>query len=187
MATKAKGAGIVRESRLDDAPAYLIQRTSRLLRVLFLRTVRHGDAEITPEMWLVLGCLVVRDGQCQNELADSTFRDRPNISRILAGLERRRMVRREPDPADGRKVRVYLTPPGRAVLKAYAPVAARTRDRIYADLSREDLSVLRRILGTIERNALAALASLEASAEGPADRGAQGGGEEPKAPPAGGA
>ena len=118
---KVEHAGITQVVRRDDAPAYLIQRTSRLLRVLFLRIVQSEGNNITPEMWMVLSRLLIRDGQYQNELADATFRDRPNLSRIVVGLEERGLVTRRGDEGDRRRVRVYLTRSGRDLVHDTAP------------------------------------------------------------------
>ncbi|MGD8495319.1 MAG: MarR family transcriptional regulator [Gemmatimonadales bacterium] len=149
--------GIVRGDRPDDAPAWLIQRASRTLRVLFLRLMEQRSEGVTPEMWLVLSRLYAKDGQYQTQIADSTFRDRPNTSRILAGLEQRGYVRREKDDEDMRRLRVYLTERGKAFVREVAPMAARTRDNLYQGLSDEELRSLRAVLRKIERNALEVL------------------------------
>lgn len=161
----ADGKGLLRTSRSDDAPAWLIQRTARLLRVLFLRLVHEeGGIDVTPEMWMVLTRLLARDGQYQSELAAATYRDRPNMSRILAGMESRDLVFRRPDRDDRRKIRIYLTPRAREVVAATAPVAARTRDRLYEGLKKKELKALRRALRLIESNTLAALTDLDGEA-----------------------
>ncbi|TFG66538.1 MAG: MarR family transcriptional regulator [Gemmatimonadales bacterium] len=152
--------GIVRGDRPDDAPAWLIQRASRTLRVLFLRLMESRASGITPEMWLVLSRLYARDGQYQTQIADGTFRDRPNTSRILSGLEARGYVRREKDADDMRRVRIFLTHQGKEFVQDIAPVAAKTRDTLYEGLTDEELRVLRRALRRIERNALSELESV---------------------------
>lgn len=149
--------GIVRGERPDDAPAWLVQRASRTLRVLFLRMMEQRSAGVTPEMWLVLSRLYARDGQYQTQIADSTFRDRPNTSRILAGLEQRGFVSKERDPDDRRRVRIHLTERGQEFVRDMAPLAARTRDGLYQGLDDDELRMLRRVLRRIERNALALL------------------------------
>lgn len=153
--------GIVRGDRPDDAPAWLIQRASRTLRVLFLRMMEERSGGVTPEMWLVLSRLYARDGQYQTQIADSTFRDRPNTSRILAGLEERGYVRKQRDPDDRRRMRIHLTERGEAFVRDMAPLAARTRDGLYEGLSDDELRMLRRVLRRIERNALGLLRSDE--------------------------
>ena len=155
------GTGIVRERRSDDAPAYLIQRTARLLRVLFLKVVDTSETGITPEMWLVLSRLLARDGQSQTEIGEALFRDRPNTSRILAGLEQRGFVVRESDPDDRRRACVKITPNGRAFVIERAPRAIEVRDRLYEDIGKKQLKALRGTIREIEANALTLLQQLE--------------------------
>ena len=159
-----RGEGLLRPARSDDAPAWLVQRTARLLRVLFLRLMRDEAADLTPEMWTVLTRLVARDGQYQSELAEATYRDRPNISRILSGMEQRGLVVRRADPEDRRKTRIHITSRGRGLVASAAPMAARTRDRLYEGLERHELETLRKALRQIETNTLALLAELESEA-----------------------
>lgn len=158
----AEQVGITQAVRRDDAPAYLIQRTARLLRVLFLRIVQSDGSNITPEMWMVLSRLLVRDGQYQNELADATFRDRPNLSRIVVGLEERGFVTRRGDEGDRRRVRVYLTRSGRYLVHDTAPLAIRTRDKLYEGIKDKDLKSFRKVLRKIEANALATMETFDA-------------------------
>jgi DNA-binding MarR family transcriptional regulator len=116
------------------------------------------------EMWTVLTRLMARDGQYQSELAAGTYRDRPNMSRILAGMEQRDLVVRRPDADDRRKTRIHLTPAARQLVAATAPVAIRTRDRLYDGLKKKELKALRRALRIIEANTLSALQDLESEA-----------------------
>jgi len=170
------GTGIVRERRSDDAPAYLIQRTARLLRVLFLKVVDTSETGITPEMWLVLSRLLARDGQSQTEIGEALFRDRPNTSRILAGLEQRGFVVRESDPDDRRRACVKITPTGRAFVVERAPRAIEVRDRLYEGIGKKQLKALRGTIREIEANALTLLQELEDGTFRPLESGEDDGG-----------
>lgn len=169
------GTGIVRERRSDDAPAYLVQRTARLLRVLFLKVVDTSETGITPEMWLVLSRLLARDGQSQTEIGEALFRDRPNTSRILAGLEQRAFVIRESDPEDRRRSCVKITPAGRAFVIERAPRAIEVRDRLYEGIGKKQLKALRGTIREIEANALTLLQELEDGTFRPIEAGQDGG------------
>ncbi|MGW8282094.1 MAG: MarR family winged helix-turn-helix transcriptional regulator [Gemmatimonadota bacterium] len=158
------GNGIVRRHRSDDAPAYLVQRTARLLRVLFLKVVDTSETGITPEMWRVLSRLLARDGQSQTEIGEALFRDRPNTSRILSGLEQRGFILRESDPVDRRRTCVKITPIGRAFVSERAPLAMQVRDRLYAGIDEDRLKALRATIREIEANAVSLLQEMTADA-----------------------
>ena len=102
-----KGDGIV----LDNALAFWVHRVYQVVRNETYRAFRDAGTELTPEQWVVLVRLWEHDGRTQNELCDSTFRDRPTMSRMIDTLEARGLVTREPMPSDA----VLWTPPRQAL------------------------------------------------------------------------
>ena len=77
-----------------------------LQRKLSNPETHHGEL-------ISLRLLTRTDGISQREFADTLHLSRPRVTSILQGLERAGAVRREPDPADQRVTRVFLTPEGR--------------------------------------------------------------------------
>ena len=64
--------------------------------------------------------------QSLNELARAAGIDKGQMSRVVSGLTRRRLVSREVDANDGRGIRLSLTRPGR---KLYASLIAAATER----------------------------------------------------------
>lgn len=116
---------------LDNALAYWIHRVYQANRNATFAVLRIDDEEITPEQWIVLVRLWESDGRTQTELGRSTYRDRPTMSRILAGMERRGLVRRKTDPENARAWRVYLTP---RAAKLKAELLPRVRELVARSL-----------------------------------------------------
>ena len=90
-----------------------------------------------------------------SELAEVTDASLSRLSHLIKRLERRQLVRREPDPADGRFTNAILTPDGLRLLTASAPAhVAEVRDLVIDALSPAELRRLRaaseRILERIE-------------------------------------
>lgn len=79
-----------------------------LLRRLRLRDRESG---IGPAQLSALSVLVFGGPKSAGELADAEQVRRPTMSRIVAGLERSRLVRRH-STGDGRRVRLEATPKG---------------------------------------------------------------------------
>ena len=48
----------------------------------------------------------------QVELAEMTFKDKPNVTRMLEVLERKQLIFRQPDENDRRAYKVFLTEVG---------------------------------------------------------------------------
>ncbi len=110
--------------------------------------------ELTQEQWFVLNKLALKDGRSQVELCEDIFADRPNMTRILATMQRRGLVRRAPDPNDSRKTQVFLTDEGRTMELSFSSWARRQRKRIFAEISEQDLQTAQRVLQQLEQNIL---------------------------------
>jgi len=78
-----------------------------------LRRLRVGDREsgIGPAQLSALSVLVFGGSRSLGELADAEQVRPPTMSRIVAGLERSRLIRRH-STEDGRRVRLEATPKG---------------------------------------------------------------------------
>lgn len=142
---------------IDEAYAYLVHRTARLLRFHFLRMAADNGIELTPEQWFILNRLRKQSGLTQTELADSIFKDRANITRILNSMEGHELVERRSDAEDKRVYRVFLTDRGRRVHDQMARAAAAERKTVYRGLNKNDFKELKRILDVIDANIIAAV------------------------------
>ncbi|MDP2316794.1 MAG: MarR family transcriptional regulator [Pseudomonadota bacterium] len=138
--------------RIHDSIAYRIHRAQRVLRRHFLGMATADGLELTPEQWFVLNKLVERDGRSQVELCEAIFSDRPNLTRMLVGMEARGWVTRRGDAEDGRRNLVTLTPEGARVHHQFAARVEEQRGRIFAGISAEDLATATRVLDRIEAN-----------------------------------
>ena len=88
----------------------------------------------------------------QSELAERTTKNRHNMTRILAHLERKGYVLRKTDKWDRRLIRVYLTRKGKQLQNKLIPIAQDTLGAVLGDLSRNDIKTLRRIHAKIIDN-----------------------------------
>jgi DNA-binding MarR family transcriptional regulator len=137
---------------LEEALAYWVHRVYQATRNASFRAFREAGEEITPEQWVILVRLWQRDGRTQTELGESTFRDRPTMSRILDGMERRGLLVRREAEEDGRAWRVHLTPRGRALEKRLVPIARGLVERSLRGVPRADLATTRATLKKVFDN-----------------------------------
>lgn len=75
---------------------------------------RHG---VTTTEYMALSELRLRDGPSSAELARIAFVSPQAMSLVIRDLERRRLIRRHPDPNGGRILRARLTDKGLATLE----------------------------------------------------------------------
>ena len=79
-----------------------------------------------------------------SELARVTDASLSRLSHLIKRLEQRRLVRREPDPEDGRYTNAILTPAGLDLLVASAPAhVAKVRELVIDAVAPAELRTLR--------------------------------------------
>jgi len=139
---------------LDSAIGFVVGRTCHFLRKAFRQTFAAAGHSVTPEEWVLLNRLWVREGQRHAELAASTIRDRTTVTRLLDSMVDKGMVRREPDPDDRRGVCIWLTPEGAALKNQLIPVAEGLLARATRGISRRELEDCRKTLSKFQANLL---------------------------------
>lgn len=138
--------------RIEQAYAFQIVRTARLMRLHFTRFAQREGFDISQEQWLILNKLAQHPGLSQLELADSLIHDKPNITRILAGMEKKKLVMRRVDDDDRRVMRVSLTALGKKIHTELSAKIAIERKEVEAGLNDADFAALLRVCRQLETN-----------------------------------
>jgi DNA-binding MarR family transcriptional regulator len=90
--------------------------------------------------------MVAPDGTRPTELAAGAWISKQAITKRIAGLEQRGLVRIEPDPDDRRAVRVHLTAAGTEVRDAISSLIADLEAELEADVGRERYRTFRAVV-----------------------------------------
>ncbi|MGA9659368.1 MAG: MarR family transcriptional regulator [Asticcacaulis sp.] len=94
-----------------------LRRIVQALRLSVGQSETRDGIKTTPAQLMVMKLIENHKGLSVNALAALTFTHQSTVSELLGRLETRSLVRRERDPADGRRLAVVLTEAGRACLK----------------------------------------------------------------------
>lgn len=129
-----------------------LDATVKMIKQDLTRRFRADGIDLTPEQWTLLDELANRGELAQRELAESTFKDAPTVSRIVDLLVKREFVARRADEFDRRKYLLDLTESGRAIYARSAPVVLQARQTGWSGLSEEDYEQLKKILAKIAEN-----------------------------------
>ena len=129
---------------------------ARYLALLNRQMLKELERELAPLQlgpgrYLYLYGLYVRDGRRHQELADVIGVDKAAATRALSRLEHSGYVRREPDPADRRATRVFLTARGRGLRPRMEAAAEQCIARLTAPLDSAERRELRRLLAKMAR------------------------------------
>ncbi|GEJ57106.1 MarR family winged helix-turn-helix transcriptional regulator [Anaeromyxobacter diazotrophicus] len=122
---------------------------SRIKQVVLAQVAQFG---LAPQQFWMLVALREHPGLSQAALAERVRADAPTVSRTLAALLERGLVRSEPDPEDRRRSCVFLTPAGERLAGEVAAVAEGVRNAVVDGMSPAEQATVRRGLKRILEN-----------------------------------
>jgi DNA-binding MarR family transcriptional regulator len=124
----------------------LAKAAQRWNELLAERFAGAGFGEVRPSYGSLLVPLFEEDGLRMSELASRARLSKQTMTTMVRLLERDGLVRRTPDPGDGRATRVSLTARGNAFRPVAERVLGELDDLVAAGLSQRDLDRLRSML-----------------------------------------
>lgn len=135
-----------------ERPGHLINRAARLL-------LRLGDIKFRPlglgvASFPVLSMLRTGNKLSQRDLAQCVRIEQPSMAQLLARLERDGMIKRSPDPGDGRSSLVSITGKALAILPEVDAAVDAGNELAVAGMSDAEVNMLidllQRVIGNLE-------------------------------------
>lgn len=131
-----------------------LARLVRSLHRAYVRALEAGLAGsgITGGEWSCLRVLWQSDGITQVEIARIMGMEKASLTPVLAGLVRKRLVRRTRNRQDRRKLNLHLSEAGWALREQLMPVARSVNARAERGLNPAELAHTRTVLEQLMRN-----------------------------------
>ena len=132
--------------------AVLNGRVSAAINRRLVTDFKEEGIDITPEQLTVLSLLWKQDRVTQQELCNITFKDKPNMTRLIDSLEEKGLAKRTLDESDKRNNLIVLTPEGKAIEEKAFLVANATMRKALVNVSAHELAVGQNLLKKIFNN-----------------------------------
>ena len=137
---------------LEQKIGLRLSRAGMLAKLFANQTFAKAGYELRPEQFTVLYALSINDGMYLRQIADITFKDRPNITRIVSILEASGYVTSALG-AEGRQVKkLYITEKGKKVCEETLPVILNIWHESCEGISAEEIGNFLSTLDKIEAN-----------------------------------
>lgn len=136
----------------NSSLSFLLSKGTQTLHRQLNRNFNSLSNEITFEQWSIMKFLFCCDGKSQNEIAESTFKDKVGVTKIIDNLEKNKLVYRSFDEKDRRVKRVFLTEKGKQKVPQLKTIADRTILEAFKNVSENEVKSFRRVLAIIVKN-----------------------------------
>lgn len=137
---------------LENSFGSVVRRADLALVNRLNQNFKNAGYDITIEQYRVLVNLWNRDGQNQQELAESTRKNKTSMTRLLNRLEKRNLVVRVPNHLDNRNKLVYLTNNGKKIPEALANMAKKTLREAQTGIAEKSIEICKSVLHEVVDN-----------------------------------
>jgi DNA-binding MarR family transcriptional regulator len=131
---------------------YLLERTLRQSRALLQQELSASGNPITVDQWLVLQQVSAANDQNLKEVSAMTAKDPATVTRIVALLEKKKLVSKRADKTDKRSIIISVTPAGKKLLQECARNVDRFRKAAGKGLTQDELNLLRGVMDKLFEN-----------------------------------
>jgi MarR family transcriptional regulator, lower aerobic nicotinate degradation pathway regulator len=124
---------------LDEQVGFALRQAQQRHTTIFAAKMIE---DLTPTQWAALAKLREVGDCSQNHLGRLTAMDAATIKGVIDRLTARGFTAVRPDPHDGRRIVVALTPAGSDLYDRAAPIAARITEKTLEPLGEDERSTL---------------------------------------------
>lgn len=132
--------------------SFLLEKTSRRIKQYAQKKFIEFDFGVTVDQWMVLKHLYPCSHVSQSELAETTFKGTPTLTRIVDLLCAKGLAERMIDDKDRRKCQVHLTEKGKQKVEEMKPKVSQIRKAAWNKLAHKDFEHFQYVLNTIYQN-----------------------------------
>ncbi|MBI5520529.1 MAG: MarR family transcriptional regulator [Desulfovibrio sp.] len=137
---------------LKDSLGHLATQFSKAaLRRINQELAAQGHP-VTSEQWTALVHIWNQEGLTQQELGEKLLKDKTNIARLAAGLERLGYIRRDTGSRDRRERSLRLTESGRDMMPRLAALVQGVLHEACAGIDEHSLYICRQVLRKARQN-----------------------------------
>ena len=143
---------MVQEKLINQRIGVRLSRVGMLSKAFAIQTFNKLNIDITPEQFLILMALNDNDGIYQRQLANMTFKDRPNINRIVSILERGKYIVSQCS-SNGRQIKqLFITDKGKSICNKILPIIFDVWNTTTKGLEENEIEQFINTLQKIEQN-----------------------------------
>lgn len=137
---------------LKDSLGHLATQFSKAALKRINQDLQAAGHPITSEQWTALVHIWNQGGLTQQELGERLLKDKTNIARLAASLERLGYIHRQPGQTDRREKTLRLTQLGQEAMPGIASLVQRMLADAYAGIDEHELALCRRVLARARQN-----------------------------------
>lgn len=138
---------MARTRPISEHIAYLLAQANRQVQKQLDDEFRAEGIPV--EQWRILTLLSEKNGRSMSDLTHAALLNHPTLTKMIDRMVSDALVYRRADPADGRRVLIFISERGRAVNERLNRLANQHQAELVEDYGDRQAEALRRLLGNL--------------------------------------
>jgi len=135
---------------MDESLGFILNRTAIASKGSFNKLIKSYG--ISPEQWSVIFRVVQKSKISQKELADSTYKDQGNLTRMIDKLVEKAYLHRKLHETDRRSVELLATDKSKSLVENIIPISSLYNEQLTKNFSEDDKLKLIELLNRVYNN-----------------------------------
>jgi DNA-binding MarR family transcriptional regulator len=135
---------------MDESLGFILNKTALASKASFNQLIKEYD--VSPEQWSVIFRVVQNEKISQKELADSTYKDQGNLTRMIDKLVEKGYLSKKLHKSDRRAVELIATQKSKSLVKKIVPISSMHNEQLTKDFTQEDKLKLTELLNRVYKN-----------------------------------
>ncbi len=148
LSVDARSVGIKALAAEGDERAFRDFMSDIFAAAATMQTLRRSTAKPF-ELAVMMAVAKLDSSPSIRRIADHLHVSASNITADVGKLVKARLLAKLPDPDDARAIKITLTEKGAKLIQDLAPSLRAVNDRLFANMSRSDMTILTRLLRQI--------------------------------------
>lgn len=136
----------------ENTIGFTSYRASLSIKQYLLKQFKENGFDITVEQFGVMIRIFKNDGLSQNQIAEKSFKQGPNITRIIDDLAEKGLVYRKQDHCDRRKYLLFLSESGTDCINNLLKIVIESYENFRIGISQEEMATAVNVLNKIYHN-----------------------------------
>nr|WP_321267936.1 MarR family winged helix-turn-helix transcriptional regulator [uncultured Sulfurimonas sp.] len=135
---------------MDESLGFVLNKTALASKASFNQLIKNY--EISPEQWSVIFRVVQNDKIGQKELADTTYKDQGNLTRMIDKLVLNGYLDKKNHETDRRAVELVATDKSKSLVKEIIPISSLYNEQLTKGFSQDEKLKLIELLNRVYKN-----------------------------------
>ncbi|MEL7120322.1 MAG: MarR family transcriptional regulator [Bacteroidota bacterium] len=138
---------------IDHGFGFQLDKTLKKIITVYIKQFENIGIDLSIEQWVILQSIYnLGEKASQVEISKTRYRNRATTSRVISGLERKGLIRKERFEGDQKRFRLVITPEGTQLVEKALPIVYQLREVGKENIHEEEFNTFLKVLDQLWAN-----------------------------------